>query len=163
MLNIIDELNNLDLHPESVLVSFYITNMFPSIDNKMGINSVKKNLNERACKDPPTQCVIEALELCLSCNLSVFNNTNYIQTNGTAQESHMSCPYSDIAMAGHDSKALMYDFSSKVSKRFRDNVFVVSTHDTAKLPSFLDYLNNIDDTGKVKFAMQIADDVNGLE
>ena len=23
---------------------------------------------------------------------------------------HMSCSYSDIAMAGHDSKALVYDF-----------------------------------------------------
>ena len=41
MLDIIDDLNNLNLHPESVLVSFDIINIFPSIDNKMGINSVK--------------------------------------------------------------------------------------------------------------------------
>ena len=56
----------------------------------------------------------------------------------------------------------MYDFRPKAWTRFRD-VCVVWTHDTAKLPSFLDYLNNIDDTGKIKFTMQIADDVNGLE
>ena len=43
-------------------------------------------LDERACKDHPTQCVIEALELC---NNSVFNNTTYIQTDGTAQGIHM--------------------------------------------------------------------------
>ena len=115
------------------------------------------------CKDPPTQCVIEALELCLCCNNSVFNNTNYIQTDGTVQGPHMLCSYSDIAMAGHDSKALMCDFPLKVWKRFRDNVFVVWTHDTAKLPSFLDYLNNIDGTGKIKFTMQITDDANGLQ
>ena len=78
MLDIIDDLHNLNLHPESVLVSFDIINMFPSINNKMGINYVKKFLDERACKDPLTQCVIEALELCLSCNNSVINNTNYI-------------------------------------------------------------------------------------
>ena len=114
MLDIIDDLKSLNLHPESVLVSFEIINMFPSINNKMGINSVKNFLDERACKDPPTKCVIEALELCLSCNNSVFNNTNYIQTDGTAQGPHMSCLYSDIAKAGHDSKALMYDFSPKV-------------------------------------------------
>ena len=42
--------------------------MFPSIDNKMGVNSVIKLLDERECKDPPTQCVIEALELFLNCN-----------------------------------------------------------------------------------------------
>ena len=63
-------------------LSFGIINMFPSIDNKMGANSVIKLLDERVCKDPPTQCVIEALELCLNCNNSVFNKTNYIQTNG---------------------------------------------------------------------------------
>ena len=114
MLDIIDDFNNLNLHPDSVLVSFDIINMFPSIDNKIGINSVKKCLDERARKHPPTQCFIEALELCLSCNNSVFNNTNYIQTDGTAQGPHMSCSYSDIAIAGHDSKALMYDVPPKV-------------------------------------------------
>ena len=90
MLDIIDDLSNLNLYLESVLVSFYIMNMFPSIDSKMGVNSVIKFLNERACKDPPTQCVIEALELCLNCNNSVFNNTNSIQTDATAQGPHMS-------------------------------------------------------------------------
>ena len=142
-------------------MNFDIINMFPSIDNKMGIHSVNKVLDERASKDP--QCVIETLELCLSCNNSVFNNTIYIQTDGTAQGPHMSCSYSDIAMGGHESKALMYDFPPKVWKRFRDSVFIVWTHDTAKLPSLLDYLNNIDDTRKIKFTMQIADNVNGLE
>ena len=79
MLDIIDDLNNLNLHPESVLVSFDIINMFLSIDNKMGINSVIKLLNKRECKNPPIQCVIQALiELCLNCNNSIFNNTNYI-------------------------------------------------------------------------------------
>ena len=75
----------------------------------------------------------------------------------------MLCSYSDMAMAGHDSKDLMYDFPPKVWKRFRDDVFVLWTHGTAKLLSFLDYLNNIDETGKIKFTMQIADEVNGLE
>ena len=69
--------------------------MFPSIDNKMGINSVIKFLDERACKDPLTQCVIESLEICLNSNNSVFNNTNYIQTVGTAQGPDMLCLYAN--------------------------------------------------------------------
>ena len=60
-------------------------------------------------------------------------------------------------------QVLMYVFPPKVWKRIRDDVLVVWTHDTVKLLSFLDYLNNIDDTGKIKFTMQIADEVNGLE
>ena len=62
------------------------------------------------CKVPPTQCIIEALELCLSCNNSVFNNTNYIQTDGKSQELQMLCSYSDIAMTEHASKTLACDF-----------------------------------------------------
>ena len=68
--------------------------------------------------------------MCLSCNDSVFNNKNYIPTNGTAQRPHMSCLYSDIAMARHDSKVLMYNFPPKVWKRFWDDVFVVWTDDS---------------------------------
>ena len=48
----------------------------------------------------------------------------------------MLCLYSDMAMTGHESKAVTQDFLPKVSKRFRDDVFVVWTHDTAKLSFF---------------------------
>ena len=41
MLDIIDDLSNLNIHPESVLVSFDIINM-SSIDNKLGISFVIK-------------------------------------------------------------------------------------------------------------------------
>ena len=126
----------------------------------MGIHSAIKFLNERMCKDPPTQYVIEAPELSLNCSNSVFNNTNYIQTDDTDQGPHISSSYSDLATAEHDNKALTFDFLPKVWKRFRNNVFVVWTHD-AKLLPFLDYLNNTDDNGKIKFAMKIADEVNG--
>ena len=71
--------------------------MSPGIDNNMGIASVRKYLDEKECKDIPTDCVIEVLELPLSCNNSVFNDTIYLQTYGTAQGSHMSCSYADIA------------------------------------------------------------------
>ena len=32
-----------------------------------------------------------------------------------------------------------------------------------ELPSFLDYLNNLDEAGKIKFTMEIADQEKGLE
>ena len=66
VLDIIDDFKNLNLHPESVLVSFDIINLFYSIDNKMGITIEIKLLSKRGCKNPPTQCVIEPLELCLT-------------------------------------------------------------------------------------------------
>ena len=46
ILDIIDNLNDSDLPENSVLVSFDVVNMFPSIDNESGIKAVKKVLND---------------------------------------------------------------------------------------------------------------------
>ena len=51
---------------------------------------------------------------------------------------------------------------SRYIYRFRDDIFVVWTHGSVALNLFLNYLNNLDDTGKIKFTMQFADE-NGLE
>lgn len=59
--------------------------MFLSINNNMRIASARKHLDERVYKYLPTDCMLKAIQPCLSCNNSAFNNTNYLQTNGTAQ------------------------------------------------------------------------------
>ena len=42
-------------------------------------------------------------------------------------------------------------------------MFIASEHRTDTLPSFLDYLNNVDEVAEVKFTMKIADQEKGLE
>ena len=162
MLDIINNLNDSDLPENSVPVSFNVVNMFPSTDNESGIKAVKKVLNDRESKNPPTECILQALQLCVECNNSVFNDKNFIETDGTAQGPHMSCSYSDIAMAHFDNGAENYTLKPTVWKHFRDDVFSVWTHNINTLPAFQDYLNNIDSTGKIKFTTQIAGE-NGLE
>ena len=85
MLETIDDMNNSNLSSSAILVSFDVVNMFPSIENNMDIASVRKYLDEWECKDLSAGCVIEALELRLSCNNSAFDNTNYLQTNSKSQ------------------------------------------------------------------------------
>ena len=46
--------------------------------------------------------------------------------------------------------------SPKGMEKIQEYLFLIWTHDTAKSPSFSNYL--ISDTGKVKFTMQIADE-----
>ena len=74
----------------------------------------------------------------------------------------MSCSYADIAMAKYDSLANKYHLRPRIWKRFRDDVFTVWEHGIDTLSSFLDYLNTMDKTGKIKFTMEVAND-NGLE
>ena len=85
MLDLIDNMNSLDLPSNSNLVSFEIIDMFPNIDNNLGLSSVKKYLDLFSKNIPPTNCLLEALELCLTCKNSISNNENYLQTDGTAQ------------------------------------------------------------------------------
>ena len=78
MLNIIDVLNwNQNLHKNYLLVSFDVVNIFPSIGNKMGIESMKNILLSRDNDIPPIECIFEALDLCLNYSKSIFNNQNY--------------------------------------------------------------------------------------
>ena len=122
---IIDNLNDSYLLDTSGVISFDVVNMFPSIDNESGIKVVKEILNVRKNKNLPTECILEALRLCLECNNSVFNDKNFLLIDGTAQGSHMSCSYSDIAMGHFDIRAENYDLKPTVWKPFRDDVFSV--------------------------------------
>ena len=145
-----------------LLVNFDIVNMFPNIGNKSGLDAVKSVLLKRSTNTPPVECILEGLELCLTCNNSIFNNRNFLQTDGTAQGPHMSCSYSDIAMSKFDTAALQYHFQPTLWKRFRDDILTIWTHGSDTLESFLDYLNQIDSTGKIKFTMQVQDE-DGIE
>ena len=155
MLNIVDKLNRSNLPSGSILVGFDIVNIIPSIDNDFGLKTVFKILESRVNKFPPTQSLIEALELCLTCNNSIFDNKNYLQTNGTAQGPHMSCSYAELVLATFDNRALAYNCSPTLWKRFRDDVFVVWAHVSAALNLFLDYLNNLHDTSKIELRCKL--------
>ena len=63
---------------------------FQALITKFGLESIHDVLELLDSKFPPTSYVRETLELSLSCNNSIFNNTNYLQTDGTAQGTHMS-------------------------------------------------------------------------
>ena len=82
-----------------------------------------------------------------------------MQTDGTAHGPHMSCSYADIVMAKYDSLTNNFHLKPSVWKRFRDDIFVLCEDGTVSLFSFLDYLNSVDKTSKIKFTMKIA----GLE
>ena len=152
MLNIIDNINSRNIiTKDSVLVSFDVVNMFPSIDNVLGLEAVSEILHNRESDFPPTECILDALKLCLECNNSVFNNRFYLQVDGTAMGPHMCCSYSCIGMYKFDLKALNYKAGLLCWKRFRDDVFVLWNQSWEELNKFFDFMNSIDTSGKIKF------------
>ena len=126
MLNIIDNINSRNIiTKDSVLVSFDVVNMFPSIDNVLGLEAVSVILHNTELDFPPSECILDALKLCLECNNSVFNSHFYLQVDGTAMGPHMSCSYSDIAVYKFDVKALNHKTGLLCWKTSRDDAFVL--------------------------------------
>lgn len=136
--HIFNKLNNSNLPTTSILVEWLNVSWY---DNEPGLKLANDILELLADKFSLTSCALEALEPCLSCNNSIFDIKNYLQTAGTAS---------------HDSKALAFDLGPITWKTFFDDVFVVWTHGSASLALFLDYINNIDERGKIKFTLQVA-------
>lgn len=102
LLDNIDSINGKGIPDHTQLVSFDIVNMFPSIDNRNGLDSVRKIMDKRIFKKPSTECIMDALDLCLYNNNSVFANEHLLQTNGTATGAPNSCSYADIAVSSID-------------------------------------------------------------
>ena len=83
LLDITDNINSMFLPANATLVSSHIVNMFPKIDNKSDLDGVKSPLLKRSINTPPVECTLESLQLCLTCNNSIFNDRNFQQTDGT--------------------------------------------------------------------------------
>ena len=117
---------------------------------------VEKELYELAENLP-----FEALRLGLECPNSIFKNKFCFQTDGTALGPHMSCSYSDFGMVVHE-KAMDYPFKPLIWKRFRDNVIALWIYSDKDAHHYLDYLNTIDVSGKIRFSTE-TENKNGLE
>ena len=77
MLEIIDDMNKFMLSENCILVSFDVVNMSPNTDHKSGLLSVKETLTNFNFDVDNTQCIVDALKMCLTCNNSNFNHQRF--------------------------------------------------------------------------------------
>ena len=118
--------------------------MFPNIDNELGLGAISRALDTREQMLPSTACILEAVQICLKSNHSVFNDKFYLQVHGTAMGPKNACSYADIAMGEIDHKAKHYG-PIKPSQwwRYRDNIFDLWQQGLAALSSFTEYINSL--------------------
>jgi len=127
--------------------------MFPNIDNDLGLRAVREALETRSNEVPSTDCIVEAVEICLISNNSQFNNNHFVQKHGTAMGPKNACSYADLAMGLIDSQA---KFGGPIKPnlwwRYRDDVIDVWTEGLEKLLEFTDYINSLYPT--IKFTVE---------
>ena len=153
LINKIDEINQLGPFPTgTLLVSWDVVAMFPNIDNELGVTAVKNALDARSVKIPSTECILEAVEICLESNNCQFDNNNYVQQHGTAMGPKNACSYADLAMGVIDHKA---KFEGTIKPmlwlRYRDDIFDLWTQGVEKLLEFTNYINSLYHT--IKFEL----------
>ena len=76
--------------------------------NRSGLDAVKSVLLKRSTNTPPVECILEGLDLCLTCNsffLIIYNISYKLMVQ---YKDHMSCSYSNIGMSKFDTAALQY-------------------------------------------------------
>lgn len=140
----------------SLLVSWDVVSMFPNIDNDLGITAVRKALDSRSSKFPSTDCIAEAVEICLRVNNCQFSEQNYVQKHGTAMGPKNACSYADLAMGLIDEKAkLEGSLKPLLWWRYRDDIFDLWTQGLPKLLEFTDYINSLYPT--IKFELVYSD------
>ena len=130
--------------------------MFPNIDNELGLGAVKRALETRDHLLPSTSCILEAVEICLKCNHSVFDDKFYLQIHGTAMGPKNACSYADLAMGEIDHKA---KFCGPIRPsqwwRYRDDIFDLLQQGLSALNSFTDYINSLYPT--IKFELVFSE------
>ena len=71
------------------LVSWDVVSMFPNTDNNLGITAVTKALDTRPSKFSCSDCIAEAVEICLRVNNSHFPKQNFVQKHGRVMDQKM--------------------------------------------------------------------------
>ena len=130
--------------------------MFPNTDNNLGITAVRKALYSRSSKFPSTDCIAQAVEICLRVNNCHFSEQNFVQKHGTAMGPKNACSYADLAMGIIDEKAKSEgSLKPLLWWRYRDDIFDLWTQGLPKLLEFTDYINSLYPT--IKFELVYSD------
>ena len=101
---------------------------------------------------PSTDCLVEAVEICLRVNNCQFAGQSFVQKHGTAMGPKNACSYADLAMGIIDEKAKFEgSLRPMLWWRYRDDIFDLWTQGLPKLLEFTDYINDLYPT--IKFEL----------
>ena len=125
-LNVIKHLNtSFSPIPEHIILVTWDTEaMYPSIDNKIGLQACRKILDSRVVLKSFTDCLMDVIKITLDNNNSTFNNTHYLQTDGTAMDPKNACSYADVSVSKIDELLFQHEYHKPICwVRYRDDCF----------------------------------------
>ena len=153
--------NNFSPFPAvTLLVSWDVISMHPSIDNEVCLAACKEALDHREHISPSIECLLEVIKITLECNNSIFNKKHHRQNRGTAMGQHNVCIYAYLATTIIDRRIL--DINNRPNNvlfppnwsRFLDDCFSIRFESVLSLLKFTEWLNSLSDS--IKFTLKYS-------
>ncbi|CAJ0929357.1 unnamed protein product [Ranitomeya imitator] len=131
----------------SFLVTWDVSSLYTSITHEKGILAVDRLLSEAGTHIKLRRFCTDLLNLVLRENYFMFEDTFYIQQQGTAMGSHVAPPY-DIAYMSSFEKDFVYihplfQAHSRIWRRYIDDIFCIWDGPIDSLILFDKHLNNV--------------------
>ena len=132
---------------KTYLVTMDVTNLYPNISHKEGLQAAEHFLEARKHKSAPTSTLTKIINFILQSNTMTHNGKFYHQTKGCAMGTNMAVNYANLFMAFFENKLLkayedQYKIRPQVWLRYIDDIFFVWTGDLQQLEHFLNFCNN---------------------
>jgi len=135
---------DMEIPPESLLVSLDVASLYTRIPWEEGIKTVLLKVQEA---DPNVNMDLleEAMQYILRNNFCTYKNTIYKQAHGTSMGSRMAVKYANIFM-GHKFATTLsqQELKPHFHCRLIDDIFIVWTHGEKALLQFHSNINKID-------------------
>ncbi|CAJ0955525.1 unnamed protein product [Ranitomeya imitator] len=140
----------------SFLVTWDVSSLDTSITHEKGILAVDRLLSEAGTHIKVRRFSTDLLNLVLRENYFMFEDTFYIQQQGTAMGSHVAPPYAIAYMSSFE-KDFVYTHSlfqahSRIWRRYIDDIFCIWDGPIDSLIAFDKHLNNV--WPELKFSLQ---------
>ena len=128
--------------PNAALFTLDVKSLYTNIDNKQGIEAVRRTMLRYPNPNRPDSHLLELLEICLTHNTFSFAEKNYIQTNGAAMGHSFCVEYANIKMADWEIVAITKCLLRPLFwVRFIDDIFGVWTYGREAFIEFVNILN----------------------
>ena len=88
------------LLPGTLLVTLDVKSLYTNIPHDEGMEACRATLNVRTVQQPPTEDLVQLVELILTKNNFTFNQEHYLQLHGMAMGTRMAPSYTNIFI-GH--------------------------------------------------------------
>ena len=141
LLNKIKDLG--ELPKNSILVTMDVRSLYTNIKHEDGISALKKSLDRRVNKEPPTEVITTLITHILTLNNFTFNGKNYLQMKGCAMGTVCAPSYATIYMGEFEETFIYPEIKDycKFYARYMDDIFFIYTGGEEKLHDFLTNLN----------------------